>query len=73
MAPFAKGGGPKDRGIFASNRYFHKRRQVRKVRRIRVKTVLRNYYFSSKLGDFAPWRDKFLNPSIFANRANFEM
>ena len=27
MAPFAKGGGPKDRGIFASNRHFHKRAQ----------------------------------------------
>src|SRR5512143_1871931 len=25
MAPFAKGGGPKDRGIFASKRHFHKR------------------------------------------------
>jgi hypothetical protein len=25
MAPFAKGGGPKDRGIFASSRHFHKR------------------------------------------------
>jgi hypothetical protein len=24
MAPFAKGGGPKDRGIFAYNRHFHK-------------------------------------------------
>ena len=24
MAPFGKGGGPKDRGIFASNRHFHK-------------------------------------------------
>jgi hypothetical protein len=24
MAPFAKGGGPKVRGIFASNRHFHK-------------------------------------------------
>jgi hypothetical protein len=24
LAPFAKGGGPKDRGIFASNRHFHK-------------------------------------------------
>ena len=30
MAPFAKGGGPKDRGIFASNRHFHKRRKERK-------------------------------------------
>jgi hypothetical protein len=27
MAPFAKGGGPKDRGIFASNRHFHKRKE----------------------------------------------
>jgi hypothetical protein len=27
MAPFAKGGGPKDRGIFASSRHFHKRAQ----------------------------------------------
>jgi hypothetical protein len=27
MAPFDKGGGPKDRGIFASNRHFHKRRK----------------------------------------------
>jgi len=24
MAPFAKGGGPKDRRIFASNRHFQK-------------------------------------------------
>jgi hypothetical protein len=24
MAPFAKEGGPKDRGIFASHRHFHK-------------------------------------------------
>jgi hypothetical protein len=30
MAPFGKGGGPKDRRIFASNRHFHKRRKVRK-------------------------------------------
>ena len=36
MAPFAKGGGPKDRGIFASNRYFHKRsRRTRRFRRIK--------------------------------------
>jgi hypothetical protein len=27
IAPFAKGGGPKDRGIFASSRHFHKRAQ----------------------------------------------
>jgi len=33
MAHFAKGGGPKDRGIFASNRHFHKRRKGRKVRK----------------------------------------
>jgi len=26
MAPFAKGGWPKDRGIFASNQHFHKTR-----------------------------------------------
>jgi hypothetical protein len=32
MAPFAKGGGPKDRGIFASNRHFHKRRKDAKGR-----------------------------------------
>ncbi len=31
MAPFAKGGGPKDRGIFASSRHFHKRRKDAKV------------------------------------------
>ena len=31
MAPFGKGGGPKDRGIFASNRHFHKRRKDAKV------------------------------------------
>ena len=24
MAPFGKGGGPEDREIFSSNRYFHK-------------------------------------------------
>jgi len=29
MAPFGKGGGPKDRGIFVSNRHFHKRNQGR--------------------------------------------
>jgi hypothetical protein len=29
-APFGKGGGPKDQGIFASNRHFHKRCQGRK-------------------------------------------
>ena len=33
MAPFAKGGGPKDRGIFASNRHFHKRRKDAKFRK----------------------------------------
>jgi hypothetical protein len=25
MAPFCRGGGPQDRGIFVSNRHFHKR------------------------------------------------
>jgi hypothetical protein len=36
MAPFAKGGGPKDRGIFASNRHFHKRRQASQALRKEV-------------------------------------
>jgi hypothetical protein len=31
MAPFAKVGGPKDRVIFASSRYFHKRRKGAKL------------------------------------------
>jgi hypothetical protein len=28
MAPFAKGGGPKDWGIFAANRHFYKRHKA---------------------------------------------
>ena len=31
MAPFGKGGGPKDRGIFASSRHFHERRKVEQL------------------------------------------
>ena len=46
MAPFGKGGGRKDRGIFASNRHFHKRRKVAKFG-----------IQSSNLSVFAPLRE----------------
>ena len=49
MAPFAKGGGPKDRGIFSSNRYFHKRGKAREVRNDKI---------GKNFARMAAWRDK---------------
>jgi hypothetical protein len=71
MAPFGKGGGPKDRGIFASNRHFHERRKDAKVRNRchfdrREKSLLsspQNDGLCPSLSVFAPWREKNPNPN----------
>jgi hypothetical protein len=52
MAPFAKGGGPKDRGIFASNRHFHKRRRDAKGKRKELTSFRQN----NVRPNFAPLR-----------------
>ena len=45
--PSPKGGGPKDRGIFASSRHFHKRRKGCKGRKITVKINSSKKFISS--------------------------
>ena len=73
VAPFTKGGGPKDRGIFASSRYFHKRRKDAKVtgrcpssrtnaRDLREISPSGRNDNDSELGALASWREEYPSP-----------